>query len=67
MDVDGEEDSQLSAFTCSLSWWMMKSLWKEGLPDEKLRLSVADTFLLKDGHLECWYFTSSKSGRVLKV
>ncbi|CAN0183195.1 unnamed protein product, partial [Laminaria digitata] len=66
MDADGEEDSQFSAFTSSLSWWMMKSLWKEGLPDEKLRLSVADTFLLKDGHLECWYFTSSKSGRVLK-
>lgn len=67
MDVDGEEDSQFSAFTSSLSWWMMKSLWKEGMPDEKLRLLVADTFLLKDGHPECWYFTSSKSGRVLKV
>ena len=67
MDADGEEDSQFSAFTSSLSWWMMKSLWKEGMPDQKLTLSMADTFLLKDGHPQSWYFTSDKSGRVLKV
>lgn len=63
MDDDGDEDSQ-SELTGSLSWWMMKSLWKE---DSKLRLLVADTILLQDGHLLHWLFTSSKSGRVLKV
>lgn len=67
MEDDGDADSQLSVLATSLSWWMMKNLWKQGTSDEKLRLSVVDTFFLKDGHLECWYFTSSKSGSVLKV
>ncbi|CAM9726505.1 unnamed protein product, partial [Hapterophycus canaliculatus] len=62
MDDDGDEDSQ-SELAGSLCWWMMKSLWKE---DSKLRLLLADTILLQDGHLLHWLFTSSKSGRVLK-
>lgn len=63
MDDDVDDDSQ-SELAGSLSWWMMKSLWKE---DSKLRLLLADTILLEDGHLMHWLFTSSKSGRVLKV
>ncbi|CAM9830500.1 unnamed protein product [Scytosiphon promiscuus] len=62
MDDDGDDDSQ-SELEGSLSWWMMKSLWRE---DGKLRLLLADTTLLQDGHIMHWLFTSSKSGRVLK-
>ena len=56
------DDSQSVTFSTSpsLSWWMMESLWHA-------RLSVPDTFLLQDGHLVEWYFTSAASGKVLKV
>lgn len=65
-DIDGASQSTVSA--PSLSWWMMKNLWQQGVPDERhLRLSIADTFLLEDGHLMYWYFTSANSGLVLKV
>lgn len=65
---DDDIDSQTSVFAPSLSWWMMKSLWQQGVPDDRhLRLALLDTVLLEDGHLMYWYFTSSKSGRVLKV
>lgn len=68
MEDDADDDSQSWALSRSLSWWMMKNLWQHGVPDERhLRVSVADTFLLEDGHLMYWYFTSSKSGRVFKV
>lgn len=67
MEDDGEADSQVSEVAGSLSWWMMKNLWHESVPDKKLRLSLVDTILLQDGHVLHWFFTSSKSGSVLKV
>lgn len=68
MDDDGEVDSQSEVVVGSLSWWMMKSLWKEDtLPEQKLQLSLPDTVLLQDGHLLYWFFTSAKSGNILKV
>ncbi|CAM9864349.1 unnamed protein product [Ectocarpus sp. 12 AP-2014] len=67
MDDDGEVDSQSEVVVGSLSWWMMKSLWQEDtLPEQKLRLSLPDTVLLQDGHLLHWFFTSAKSGNILK-
>ncbi|CAN0342759.1 unnamed protein product, partial [Pylaiella littoralis] len=66
MDDDGDVESQLSEVVGSLSWWMMKNLWHESLPDEKLRLSMVDTILLQDGHVLHWFFTSSKSGSILQ-
>lgn len=68
MDDDREVDSQSEVVVGSLSWWMMKSLWQEDtLPEQKLRLSLPDTVLLQDGHLLHWFFTSAKSGNILKV
>lgn len=68
MDEDGEVDSQSELSPCSLSCWMMKNLLhQETTPNERLSLSLADTVLLQDGHLFHWLFTSSKSGRVVKV
>lgn len=69
MDDERDADSQTSNFiSLSLSCWMMRSLWQKGVSEDRhIRVGIADTVLLEDGHLVCWYFTSSKSGLVLKV
>lgn len=69
MDDERDAESQGSNFApLSLSCWMMRSLWQQGVSEDRhLRVGIADTVLLEDGHLVCWYFTSSKSGLVLKV
>lgn len=68
MDEDGEVASQSDLSPGSLSCWMMKNLLhQETVPSERLSLSLPDTVLLQDGHLFHWLFSSSKSGRVVKV
>lgn len=67
MEEDRDAESQTSS-SHSSSWWMMKNLWRKGASDERrFQASIADTCLLEDGHPLYWYFTSSKSGRILKV
>lgn len=69
MDEERDIESQASTYSpLCLSWWMMRNLWQQGVSEERhLRVNIVDTVLLEDGHLTCWYFTSAKSGLVLKV
>lgn len=67
MEFDRESESQVSEPHCP-SWWMMKNLWqREVTRGRHLQISLADTCLLEEGHLVCWYFTSPKNGYILKV
>lgn len=68
-NMEYERDTESNAsYLQSSPWWMMRSLWKKEISDERhLQASVVDSFLVEHGHPVCWYFTSSKTGRVLKV
>ncbi|CAM9196346.1 unnamed protein product, partial [Discosporangium mesarthrocarpum] len=64
-DGEGSQDSEQSHTL--LEYWAMKNLWQGGVSnDRRLRVRLVDTVLLKDGHLVTWYFTSSKTGEILK-